>query len=841
MNVVRGISLLMIAGVLTGCGPTSDNPAVQSGRNDVVYLAPATERYEALSIGNGRLGATVWNENGMSYQLMRGDFYINEPKTVSLASGRVDLRLPADWMPGFTEERLSLYDAAVYTHFKTGSTSHQVKSWMVEGLDALAIEISSDAVLPELTVELSIWGPAEGMPARPASEFAVGTNDIGLTTIGHTRKIASPVMAEAGEAQVVAAKVDDRRLKLTIPSQGRKQCVVFVAAPISQAEAMDAARSFADARAVLAQARAKGAAKLWQVHADYWKDFWSRSSILMHSADGFAGYCENLYYLHLYWLGSSSRGVYPTLFDGANFLLLEDLRSWGGCYWYQNTRQLYWPLLAAGHPELWTPFIDLYVNNLPAARQLARDFECTGAAFEETMSVTGTGDKRGNVYTMLYHTTGTEIAHQFYQYYLYTGDETYLREKVYPVMKEAITYHLNFVSKRDDGKYHVYPSDARETYWWTQDSITDLSALRATLPLLIQTSEKLGLDETERVQWKAVLQDLAPFVRDPAGGTFVPGTFFEAGKFPAHRFAKADALYKPEQRTTLPALKNFNAENVEMEPVYPWGLIDLDSPSAELEAMRRTYGKRRFTGWGGGWEWGAVTGARLGSTDEVVRLLRCYTDTGQEFPSGLARTPGTRPKVWGGKLNAEGGYDGSGVFATALQEMQFQSHGGKFRVYPAWPKGWESEFTLRAPAGFVVSSAIAADGTVPFVRIISERGGSCRLVNPWAGEIVLRKNGKDVPLKAQDMIVLQTQPKDVLLLSPKAPSGAGPRIEVVRNQGPKWSSRTGPDDTAEAYLARRVTPPGSDFLCGFLGIAKDGSSPARIAVREALSKAAKQP
>ena len=89
-------------------------------------------------------------------------------------------------------------------------------------------------------------------------------------------------------------------------------------------------------------------------------------------------------------------------------------------------------------------------------------FGVDGAAVQETMNgYDGFGDKTVNPYTCLYLTTGTEVAYQLYQYYLYTRDETFLKEKVYPLMKEVIAFHLNFLNKEADGLYHVYPSDTR--------------------------------------------------------------------------------------------------------------------------------------------------------------------------------------------------------------------------------------------------------------------------------------------------------------------------------------------------------------------------------------------
>ena len=70
---MRSLAEMLLLGLILVLPLRAENRAVSSGRDDVVYLAPATESYEALPIGNGRLGATVWNERGLSYQLNHGD------------------------------------------------------------------------------------------------------------------------------------------------------------------------------------------------------------------------------------------------------------------------------------------------------------------------------------------------------------------------------------------------------------------------------------------------------------------------------------------------------------------------------------------------------------------------------------------------------------------------------------------------------------------------------------------------------------------------------------------------------------------------------------------------
>jgi len=69
------------------------------------------------------------------------------------------------------------------------------------------------------------------------------------------------------------------------------------------------------------------------------------------------------------------------------------------------------------------------------------------------------------------------------------------------------------------------------------------------------------------------------------------------------------------------------------------------------------------------------------------------------------------------------------------------------RVFPAWPKQWDAEYTLLARGAFLVTSSMR-DGKIEFVELISEVGGECRLRNPWGGaRVTLYRNGvRDVDM-----------------------------------------------------------------------------------------------
>ena len=80
------------------------------------------------------------------------------------------------------------------------------------------------------------------------------------------------------------------------------------------------------------------------------------------------------------------------------------------------------------------------------------------------------------------------------------------------------------------------------------------------------------------------------------------------------------------------------------------------------------------------------------------------------------------------------------AFASGVQEMLLQSHSGVIRVFPAIPSDWKdvSFDKLRAIGAFVVSASLE-NGDVSLVKVVSEKGGLLRLVNPFKGNNV-RKN-----------------------------------------------------------------------------------------------------
>ena len=106
------------------------------------------------------------------------------------------------------------------------------------------------------------------------------------------------------------------------------------------------------------------------------------------------------YTLQRYMQAIGGRGPFPIKFNGGMFTVEPkamgkpynaDWRAWGDCFWWQNTRHMYHPMLAAGDFDLMDPLFDMYEAARPLCEARARLYHgAEGCYFPETMTVWGT-------------------------------------------------------------------------------------------------------------------------------------------------------------------------------------------------------------------------------------------------------------------------------------------------------------------------------------------------------------------------------------------------------------------------------------------------------------------
>lgn len=498
-----------------------------------------------------------------------------------------------------------------------------------------------------------------------------------------------------------------------LKTRGNRHAVAVVTTRESSNALMDAIKL---AKSILDQE----SSALIQVHEEQWQQFWSRSGIKLNDND-----LQNWWYRQLYYLRCLSRpGAYAIALQGG----YNSKANWHGTWTMNyNAQQTFWSAFNTNHVELSEPFIDLINDFHPRARWYANKvFNCEGAVtphnlwpFEPDPRQCISVNKRQLAYMPWSYGIGTtgHIAHILWMHYVHSGDTTYLKEKIYPVIKDYATFYASFIEKcklDNDGKVVLGPSvDPEHTEFGWYNSPYDIAWSQHTLKAAIQGANDLGIDSDLVKRWSNSLSKLPYY---PVSGEVIKVGDRESG-----------------YNITTPVV-----------PLFPAEQISWFSPESEKALFKRTiqwiesrYNKNNSV------VMLNVARARLSMTDDAFNDTKTFFK-GKEQPNGLF--------YW----QAHGFYMTEQIgIAGLITEFLVQSVDNIVRVFPAWPANKDAEFSnLRGRGGFLVS-AQQKDGIISDLKIESTVGGELKLVSPWVTIGVKYADGSVIPLTPDSMGVVR--------------------------------------------------------------------------------------
>ena len=774
-----------------------------------------------MPIGNGRMGTLVWTDDAaLHFQINRSDvFAVNrEHQGVQFGAAdycggcaRVVLNL-GDGALCVTEaftQRLSLYDAE-YTLTAENLT---VRCLVSSGTDMLQVEVDDRRRDPQpVRVTLSLWRAAEvvngghcaraAMRAHAGAISAVQQFSEGSHFCGSAVSLALPAGAKA------TAAIDANAYEVTFPSDGGKTVLRFSSAASWRREE----EAEICALSILAGEAGQSYAALREQHIPWWHAFWSRTYVHLVSEDGSAQQIERLRHLHLYYMASCSRGRLPPKFNGMLFNTQGDARTWGAQFWLWNTELLYFSLFAADAWDLSEPYFNLYARMLPECEKAARQrWGLPGSYYPETMPFDGPALLPDDIakefqdviygrkpytefspearewggycsqlralseardpkspewrlpaagrYTWISHiaSSGAEIALQAWWRYRYTGDEGWLRSAAYPQLRGVVEFYRHLAVREADGRYHLSGINAHESFWGARDSTMDLAAIRGIAPIALRVSIQLGVDAELRPLWQDFLDALVPY---PMGS--------DAGAKALNGAVLADDAWAAACLGDVQ--NNHNNEALCMTPVFPFEDVTLVTPdqqvlrtaqrTLDLSPQRHVYLKGHTSCVH---DRMPIIMARMGRSEEMAAcLLHHYTaGAGGVLANAMSLAEGEQA------LSAEF----LGTISAAVQDSLLQClspHPGEpeiLHIIPALPRTWDAEFRLLARGGFLVSGQ-AGKGELKKLEILSRRGETCRLRNPWTTPCRVSSPGDADCVLTGPICAFPTKPGERYSLSP---------------------------------------------------------------------------
>jgi alpha-L-fucosidase 2 len=456
-----------------------------------------------------------------------------------------------------------------------------------------------------------------------------------------------------------------------------------------------------------------------QSHQQWWANFWNRSWVHITGTED-ARKVSQGYAMQRYMMGASSRGESAVKFNGGLFSVGHDMaegvkqgktdhdpdyRDWGDCYWNQNDRLLYWPLVMTGDNDLLKPWFNMYLDHL--AFEKDRNFlyyHHDGASYPETMEFWGTpklGDFGVNNPTneiqsrwQRYHIQGTlEVIAEMLDEYDYYGNKAFAGSSIVPFADAIITFYDKHWQRDANGKIYMYPMQSIETYQLNAANPTpDIAGLMSVIPRLLALPHDMTTEQ-QRNNWSRIFGELPPI---PMGKT-------AKGKTPP--LGEGD----PDGTTViLPAGKygkTANSENPELYTAFPYRIYGVGKPNLELAL--NTFAARRFpqnTCWGQDGTQASI----LGLTDVAKKAaISEFTNYGNE----------RFPWFWKAGHDWIPDLDNGGSGMITLQNMLMQCDNQRIQLTPAWPSDWTADFKLHAPGNTIVEGHVEK-GKISNLRVI---------------------------------------------------------------------------------------------------------------------------
>ncbi len=492
--------------------------------------------------------------------------------------------------------------------------------------------------------------------------------------------------------------------------------------------------------------------ELEKQHLSWWKNFWSISGISLEDP-----VIEQRYYLSKYMLASlSGDPEYPPNILGISTF---DRPAWNGNYKINyNHQSPYLNLMVSGHFKQSDPHDSPYLKLMDISAEMSKRL----LHHEGLYYPLGLGPHGLVSEALLLHMKSPALHGALNMIFRWrmTEDTEYAR-KVYPFLKGVADFWESDLVCRD-GIYHVIEdgmhertdSNIREN-GIAEDPVNTLGYLKTFFTWIPEISRALQVDAEKELKWKEIAEHLAPY---PSGSI--------------HDIRENPTLWK-EADVELETLLDEKEQKKEVYydegvggkwslhfpgnvmHIYPGSAIGLGSDPKELEIAGNTVHIHALVEKALG-EYEEKKAKEAGVTDRDPHFYKAGAFNASNlsclFFTAAVRVGYDPEIIWeemrqmivhrglpnGFLRENPHGIEQLNTIPDAVQEMMLQSFEGVLRIFPVWPLHSQKNASFRgfwACGAFQVSASLK-DGEVEIVRVISHKGHSCRIQNPWQGQCV---------------------------------------------------------------------------------------------------------
>ncbi|HWI93085.1 MAG TPA: hypothetical protein VNT20_17530 [Flavisolibacter sp.] len=486
--------------------------------------------------------------------------------------------------------------------------------------------------------------------------------------------------------------------------------------------------------------------KLKAEHQKWWAGFWSQSNIKIDDP-----YLEKYYYASQYLFACASRkGKFAPGIWGP--FITKDSTAWGGDYHLNyNYQAPYWASYSSNHIDLTDNFDQPLLDYMEKGKVHAKTLlNASGIYYpvgigpkglcttrwpltpEEMQQRYGT---RENTIDSGYKFLGQKInavfsvGNMLMRFYS-TYDSAYIK-RVYPYLLECANFWEDYL-KFENGRYVIYMDhfnevmpNLRSNGQWRDrlgdfNSTLSLGLVKMLFKGMIDGSNFLQVDKGRQDKWQHIYKHLSQF---PVGERDDRTSLKNMEKGPQNRVVNPSGLNRVSiHGLILPG----GVAGPKTDPAFNKILLgDVERWSSRMQT-KGSWGNT----FGNGIETCFPGAVRVGFNSDSILIYLKDRIAAQSYLNLFIVQDG-------------GGIETLAAVPLTINEMLLQSYEGVVRIFPNWNHSKDASFdNLRAYGAFVISSSLK-NGRVEYVNMISEKGRSCILENPWPREEVqLFRNGK---------------------------------------------------------------------------------------------------